>query len=182
MIQETQQSWEQQVPKLIAINPEGIFGIEPRSSPTLESDITAASDLGIGGIVEINSLDINPSSGLVSLPTEIVAPTRLIAQGCGAGKGVATSKFIATGRGGLPPNAIEAFRSDSRLTDLCTLVEKSQKHCASAATSSYPIASVPTPLVEAQGWAISSNGNVVLTAQASASSTIPWLTPNTCNG
>ncbi|MBW4636716.1 MAG: hypothetical protein KME05_00490 [Gloeocapsa sp. UFS-A4-WI-NPMV-4B04] len=95
MTQETQQSWEQQVkPKLIAINPKRIFGIEPRSSPTLESDITA-SDLGIGGIGEINRPDINPSSGLV-LPTEIV-DTRLIAQGCGAGRGVATSKFIATG-------------------------------------------------------------------------------------
>ncbi len=99
MIQETQQSWEQQVPKLIAINPEGIFGIEPRSSPTLESDITAASDLGIDGIGEINRPDINPSSGLV-LPTEIVEPTRLIAQDCGTGGGVATSNIYCywTGR------------------------------------------------------------------------------------
>lgn len=167
----------------IAINTQGIFGIEPRSRRTSDSDITAASDLGIDGIVEINRPDLNPSSGLVSLPTEIVDPTRLIAQGCGAGGGdVATSKFIATGRGGLPPTPTEALRSGSVLADLGTPVEKNQENRASAATSTYPTDSAPTPLVEAQGWEIGSKGKVVLTAQASATSSIPWLTPNTCNG
>jgi large exoprotein involved in heme utilization and adhesion len=83
-----------------------IFGIEPRSERTSESDITASSDLGVDGVVEINRPEAEPSSGLVNLPTELVDVSRLIAQGCAAGGGnVAreSSQFVATGRGGLPP-------------------------------------------------------------------------------
>lgn len=57
----------------------GIFGTEGRGSQTPESDITASSNLGpqFSGTVEINTPDVDPSRGLVSLPavpidTEVV--------------------------------------------------------------------------------------------------------------
>lgn len=191
----------------IAINTQGIFGIEPRNSSTSESDITAVSDLGIDGIVEINRLDINPSSGLISLPTEIVDSTRLIAQGCGAGRGdVATSKFTATGRGGLPPNAMEALRSDSPLVDLGTAIQgkgdgpsrkaehgqranrlrrslSQRRHRAQAiASTNLNPETAPTQLVEAQGWIIDANGKVVFTTQSSTlTHNNPWLTAANCH-
>lgn len=50
----------------------------------------------------------------------------MIAQGCSGGGGTVArgaSKFVATGRGGLPPTPTEALRSDSVLADLGTLIE-----------------------------------------------------------
>jgi filamentous hemagglutinin family protein len=169
----------------IQINTQGIFGIEPRSERTPESDITASSVLGIDGMVEINRPDIEPSGGLVTLPTELFDASRLIAQGCSAGGGTVareSSKFIATGRGGLPPTPTEALRSDAALADLGTPVQ-SEGNRASAATSSNLTNSKPTPLVEAQGWMIGSKGEVVLIAQApTVTPHLPWLPPTSCNG
>jgi large exoprotein involved in heme utilization and adhesion len=152
----------------IQINTQGIFGIEPRSERSPEtSDITARSELRVDGLVEINRPDINLNSGLVSLPAELVDVTGLIAQGCGAGGGDgATSKIIATGRGGLPPTPTEALRSDIALVDFTPIKTKGDRLSANISTNSV----TPTPLVEAQRWAIRPQGKVVLTAQASASS------------
>lgn len=147
-----------------------------------DSKISASSKKGIDGIVEINRPESEPRIGLVALPTDLVDVTGLIAQGCGAGGGnvARSSKFIATGRGGLPPNPTEALRSGSALADLGTTIQ--DKGDRPTATTD-PIHSESTPLVEAQGWVLGSDGKVILTAQVPAvTSRIPWLTPNTCNG
>lgn len=163
----------------IKITTQGLF-----LSP--DSKITASSERGIDGVVEIIRPDIDPSSGLVALPTELVDVTGLIAQGCPTGEGnVArgSSEFIVTGRGGLPPNPEEALRSDPALADLGTLVQGTENR-ASAAIPSNLTNSEPTRLVEAQGWVIGSKGEVILTAQApNVTPYVSWLTPSTiCNG
>lgn len=78
---------------------------------SLDSKITATSEQGpqFDGVVEINTLDIDPSSGLVNLPVDLVDVSGLIAQGCLAGEGRNASKFVVTGRGGLPPSPKEAL-------------------------------------------------------------------------
>lgn len=170
----------------IKITAQGIFGLEVREEFTDNSDITAFSrnDPSLNGKVEINTPDVDPSSGLVALPAELVDVTELIAQGCSAGGGnVATlSKFIVTGRGGLPPTPTEALRSDPALADLGTPVQ-GEENRARAATSINPTSSEPAPIIEAQGWVIGDNGEVVLTAQAPTFTPhIPWLTPTSCHG
>ncbi len=168
----------------IQINTQEIFGIEPRSKRTSESDITASSDLGVDGVVEINRPEIDPSGGLVTLPTELVDVSGLIAQGCSVGGGNTArgaSKFVATGRGGLPPTPTEALRSNLALADLGTPVQGDRDRASAASTN--PTNSQPTPLVEAQGWVIGSKGEVVLVAQApTVTPHTPWLKPTTCNG
>lgn len=62
----------------IQINTQGIFGIEPRSQRTLESDITASSQLGVDGVVEINRPDFDPSADLVALPANIIDVSSLV--------------------------------------------------------------------------------------------------------
>lgn len=88
----------------VNITAQGIFGIEFRDDLTPLSDITASSDLGVNGVVEIDRPDVDPSRGLTTLPTDIVDPTGLIDRRCQIESSSATSQFTITGRGGLPPN------------------------------------------------------------------------------
>jgi large exoprotein involved in heme utilization and adhesion len=93
-----------------------------------------------------------------------------VAQGCSPRGSQAQSEFIITGRGGLPPNPGEALSADAVMVDLVTLnPEVAQPSTPAVSTSSTNSA----PLVEAQGWVIDTNGNVVFTANASA------VTPHT---
>lgn len=144
------------------------------------SIIRAESEQGINGIVEINRPDIDPSADLVILPAQIINVSELVAQGCQAGGGNlarGTGEFVITGRGGLPPTPAEATRSDTTLADLGTPIQSKENR---------PRAEEPTnstqELVEAQGWVINSQGEVILIANApSVTPDIPWLTPTSCN-
>lgn len=161
----------------IRITTQGLF-----LSP--DSLIDASSETGINGIVEINRPDIDPSADLVVLPAQIINVSGLVAQGCPAGRGNlarGTGEFVVTGRGGLPPTPAEATRSDTALADLGTPIQREENRPRAA----IPINSIATnsaPLVEAQGWVIDSQGEVILTANAATvTPDIPWLTPATCS-
>jgi filamentous hemagglutinin family protein len=165
----------------VQIMAQDIFGTESRPKPTPQSDITASSELGIDGVVRINTPDIDPSRGLVALPTELVDASRLIAQNCSSDGSQVASTFTVTGRGGLPDNPSETLSSNAVWTDL-------RPNPNLAATSSSPPiatrANHPTaaPLVEAQGWVINDKGEVVLTASApKVTPHNPGLTPAQCH-
>ena len=166
----------------VTINAQGIFGTQPQKSDTPLSDITASSTGGgINGVVNINTLGINPSFGLVNLPVQLVDVTGLIAQGCPANVGPRASKFIVTGRGGLPDNPSETLSSDAVQVDLVTLNPESENRSVTP-VSTQPISATPAPLVEATGWVIGANGQVTLTAQApTLTLQIPWLNPAICH-
>ena len=167
----------------VTINAQGIFATEFQQQPTPESDITATSALGpqFSGIVQINSLGVNPSLDLVNLPVQPVDVTRLIAQGCPAGIKPRISKFVVTGRGGLPPTPKEALRSEPALADLGTPIQGQENH-ASAATYTKTTSSDAAPIVEATGWVTNAKGEVELVATApTVTPSIPWLTPTTCH-
>jgi filamentous hemagglutinin family protein len=165
----------------VQIMAQDIFGTESRPKPTPQSDITASSKLGIDGVVRINTPDIDPSRGLVALPTQLVDASRLIAQNCSSGGSQVASRFTVTGRGGLPDNPSETLSSNAVWTDL-----RPNPNLA-ATSSSSPIAtrgSHPTaaPLVEAQGWVINDKGEIVLTASApTVTPHNPGLTPAQCH-
>jgi len=143
--------------------------LDPRLLPT--SDITAISQTNpsLNGQVTLNTLDVDPSRGLVNLPAVPVEAE--VAQGCTAGGSQATSEFIVTGRGGLPPNPGEALSTDAVQVDLMTLNPEADKP-STPAISTNLTSSAPDQLVEAQGWVMDANGNVVLTANA------PTVTPH----
>lgn len=160
----------------INIFTQGIFGLAERNPTTPQtSDINASSEIGVNGTVEINSLNVDPSEGLVSLPAEIVDASQSIATGCGSGA-VAVNKFTITGRGGLPPTPREALASEQPLADLGTIVQ------------SRPVSGVPkaiallaaNQIVEAQGWLIGNDGEVVLTGSSNVTSKNYWLSATNC--
>ncbi|HEY9657145.1 MAG TPA: S-layer family protein, partial [Allocoleopsis sp.] len=149
-----------------------IFGLEERTEDTPLSDINVSSTFGSSGTTEINTLNVNPAQGVVALPENVAPPTQ-VDQRCATGSGGTAGDrgaFVVSGRGGLPPNADEALGSDAVQVNLVT---------AEAADSAFtPTVSLPETdvgdgaIVEAQGWVVDANGNVVLTAAAST------VTPN----
>lgn len=83
----------------IQIMTQAVFGLKYRSVLTPKSDITASSEFGINGTVQVNSLSVNPSVGLIALPSDVTDPSQRISAGCAAMNG---SSFVQTGRGGIP--------------------------------------------------------------------------------
>jgi filamentous hemagglutinin family protein len=99
---------------------QGLFGIEFRDRPTPLSDITASSQFGLDGEVSISNPAVDPTTGIVELPTNVVdAATRLRRdcapyQGRSPRQGISTqSEFVVTGRGGLPVSPHEMGSSSS---------------------------------------------------------------------
>ena len=165
----------------VNITTQGLFGIQFRPRLTPKNDITVSSDFGLNGTFQLNTPGIDPSRGVANLPTTPVDASRQIAQGCPASVGPRASKFVVTGRGGLPPTPQEATRNESPLADLGTPVPAQDYH-ASAEAPINSTSAEPIPLVEAQGWMINAKGEVVLTAQALNG--IPhslWLNPTNCH-
>ena len=166
----------------------GIFGIESRKHETPQSDIIANSDFGFNGVVNIIKPDIDPSRGLAILPVQVVDASVLIASSaCGANRRQGQSKFIITGRGGLPlrpgdahishypTGSVRPIPSSSSSIDSTISVEASDP--ATNSTSE----TVATPIVEATSWVFNNNGEVTLIASVpSTALNIPWLTPATC--
>jgi large exoprotein involved in heme utilization and adhesion len=149
----------------VEITAQSIFGTEFREDQTPQSVITASSEFGVDGVVEINTPNVDASFGLVANPIELVDASRLIASGCGAAGGQGESEFIATGRGGLPPNPSAPLSSDTVWSDLRYRTQLAENRTSSA-VSTQPTNPIPVQLVEAQGWVINNKGEVVLTATA----------------
>lgn len=86
----------------VNITAQGIFGPTYRDRLTPASDITATSSLGpsFSGTVQLNTPDLDPTTGLLTLPTTPVDIARLIRQDlC---RQASASQFHRRGRGGLP--------------------------------------------------------------------------------
>ena len=169
----------------IRINAQGIFGTEFRNQRTPLSDITASSNLGpeFSGTVEINNPDVDPTQGLVELPAELVDVSNQIAQGCPDAVWRGESKFIITGRGGLPPSPTEPLRGDNTLTNWSTLdSDVENRSSAEEGATNTTRERAPTQIVEANGWVKGPNGEVTLVATApTANIDIPWLPSSSCN-
>jgi filamentous hemagglutinin family protein len=138
----------------ISITTQGIFGLKFRPQLTPENDITASSQFGLSGTVQINNFAVNPSSGLVTLPVDLTDPSNQVAKGCAANQG---SSFVVTGRGGVPRSPTQSSNTDRPWTDTRDLTAV-QHPSASGPTSSSPQA----PLIQAIDWRRNADGKVEL--------------------
>ena len=155
----------------VDITTNGIFGILPQKRPTENSDITASSELGVSGEVTINSPDTDPSRGLIQLPSNLVDASQQIAQGCTARRGQNASRFIATGRGGLPQSPNEPLQGRAVITGWVDLPAQTTAIADKSSTASMTKSS--ESIVEAQGWIVDGKGNIMLVTQSVQSSFIP---------
>jgi filamentous hemagglutinin family protein len=156
----------------INITTNAIYGLQFQPQLTPFSDITASSQFGISGTVAINTLNIDPSRGLVELPANLTDPSQQIAQGCTPGSKVTASSFVATGRGGIPLSPDEPLESRAVVTKWVPLpeeggaatdekIDEPDSQVASALSRKSA-----TPIVEAQSWIVRPDGVVELVATA----------------
>lgn len=162
----------------IDINTQGLFS-------SAANNISANSQRGTDGEVKINRAESEPEKALSQLPVEPVDITGLIAQSCAAGGGTLTknpanSELIIAGRGGLPPTPIESLRSELALVDLGKPVASNDKSNRVAVTTTKQPKAIA--IVEAQGWIIAPEGQIILTASApNVTPEVPWLNSPSCH-
>lgn len=195
----------------VQINTTGIFGIAPRSREDLvrqlgtndpikldpqnlfTSDITAISQKTptLDGVVNINTPDVDIKRGLINLAVQAAEPR--LAQGCDVAA-QNQSEFIITGRGGIAYNPREVLTSNSVQVDWVSLdnhanyssgalSRETQERRSRENTQNKRYVSNPqNEIVEAQGWVVDSNGDVILVAQpATMTPHGSWFNRGSCN-
>lgn len=137
---------------------------------------TESQGTGEGGKLTINtpSLQVKDgaSLGIVELLEEVVDATRRVAAICPrVPSAKPLGEFTITGRGSLPPSPIEPLPG-TNTPNLASL--DTSKNEISAKIKQAP-STPPTPIIEAQGWVKTSDGNIELIAAA------PTVTPSEIN-
>lgn len=151
----------------ISIQTQGLFGIEFSPQLTPQSDITASSEFGLNGTVQIDPLAINPSQGLAELPKDLSDATNRINASC-EHLYKSRSRFVLTGRGGLPPDPRDQLASPSILQDWRedSAISNPRTNDNSSSESSLQMVHAPTPRIEAQTWRRNAKGQIELIANA----------------
>lgn len=151
--------------------------LDPQLLPT--NDITAVSLASptLTGQINIITPDIDPSRGLIALPTVTEQTAKLVSSSCTAfNEAAGGSQFIVTGRGGLPPSPDKPLTSDVIWTDTRLPVTTAQQHEPKthvAKSKSQPIAINP-----ATGWVRNDKGEVTLISTATEANSV--TTPTSC--
>ena len=162
----------------IEITAQSIFGTEFRDQLTPDSDITASSEFGVNGTVEINNLTVAPGAALVALPAAPADADNQIATSCASNDG---NQFIASGRGGLPiapASQLTGSRPWSDVRDLSTIDSSANEIMATNAVLPELEEATGRTLTEADGWQVNGNGQVELLTASTAASGV--LSPATC--
>jgi filamentous hemagglutinin family protein len=138
----------------IDITAQAIFGLQVSDRLSPFSDINASSEFGISGVISINTLNVDPSQGLVELPTNLVDASRVVAVGCAPDVASQPNRgeFYQTGRGGIAPSPIASVGSSDILEDL-------------QPPQSWMAITQPNPkIIEAQAIEINDRGEILLVA------------------
>jgi large exoprotein involved in heme utilization and adhesion len=147
----------------IKITTQGILGLKYRDRITSEDDITASSEYGINGNVQVNTIGINSANSLNALPTEITDSSGQIADQCGYAK---SGSLVATGRGGIPQGPMKTRRTDRPWNDLRPTV-------TSVLIQQIPSTQPIQKIVEASTIEVDETGAIVLgTSSANAANPI----------
>jgi filamentous hemagglutinin family protein len=166
---------------LIEIKARGIFGLELRERLTPLSDITAFSQQNpqLDGLVTIDLPDVDIRREIVNLSVTPVDAETLISRNVCAiedGKIARGSSFVVTGRGGLPPSADDPIINAYRIVEWATRSYETKRRENNPVVLRQPPTHengrrIPRKIEQARGWGITSDGTLVLTAQA------PKITP-----
>ncbi|MEH2306876.1 two-partner secretion domain-containing protein [Nostoc sp.] len=135
----------------IKINSQGIFGIESRTKPTQESDITASSELGVSGITNINAPDTNSiQNSFTGASPNVIDTNALIANSCISRSSKQGGTFFITGSGALrnsPGNGLISVYSTGEVRN----VEPTSRTWKKG-----------DPIIEAEGLYRLANGKLLL--------------------
>ena len=165
----------------VIVNAQGIFGTEFREELTPESDITATGPSPeLSGTVQINTPDVDPSSGLVELPASVVDVEGLVARNFCAAK-QAGSSFKVTGRGGLPASPNDPLIDEVLAVEWSRPGGEVQARGISRPQSTGNRQGRNRVIQQVQGWIVAADGTVTLTTEApTASPQSPAFTHPSC--
>ena len=123
------------------------------------SRITASSQLGVDGVVTVNTPDIDTAAGLLELTQEAIDIASLIDRNpCYQSR---DSSFTIVGREGLPPDNRQALEGENLWEDWRT---------SPSSSSEFGIPNSEfSPLIEARGWVRHPNGTIELVASTGRS-------------
>lgn len=165
----------------VKITETGIFGIAFRKQPTPLSDITASSQFGQAGTVTFNRPEVDPQTGIVTLPSEVVDAENIVVESCGARSALAGGEFVITGRGGIPVAPYEVPDLNAELADLGTSnVALPTPLDDNSTRQTSMVNSYKETIVEAQGWIIDTQGNIILTAESKVTPNSSALSSTRC--
>lgn len=176
---------------IIALNILG-FSDQPEQTPLQRplSQISASSEFGRDGEVNTETLTVDPSAGLIELPTNTADQSNRIAQRCLIDSGEGLNTFVITGQGGVSPSPADVVRNEAvELVDLGThiplnetalndlsfntmaahpITSEAVLNDLAAPIPEAPIPEAPIPaatVLEAQHWEKNAQGEITLIAQ-----------------
>lgn len=136
----------------IQIDTKGIYYI------CTECKITASSQLGVDGIVNIETLEPNTQLEILNVPQQPSQAKEIVAVGCPATNQTNSSQLTITGRGGLAARPQGTLSSESLINFDAPRSEIKQP--LTSAINNTP--KLPSP---ARGWYRDAQGTVILSAQ-----------------
>ncbi|MEM7554200.1 MAG: S-layer family protein [Cyanobacteria bacterium P01_A01_bin.84] len=154
----------------VKIDTQGIFGIQPRNVPTLESDITATgANPNLSGNTQIEQPDVEPTQGIIELPAQFEDKSSQIGQVCPKtardARNIGT--FTVTGRGSLSPSPLKPLAPKANLSRLATLDDDVDDMSGTRVKKEGNVEkSKVERIVEAQGIIKNTDGNIYLVAKA----------------
>ena len=163
----------------IGISAQSILGSTFRQEKTPESDITASSEFGVSGVVSIDNIETDPDSGTVALPENVTDPSQQIVAGCTKTQ---DNQFVASGRGGLPPNPVRQITVGHIWSDVRETAVSVAPSAGMVASSQGLIdapASEPS-LHEATAWTRNANGDIALTAAFTTGDRMAMASAHNC--
>ncbi len=158
----------------ITINTQGLFGLAEGESSIPSNDITARSEVGIDGLVQVETSDVDRTDNLVKLPETL--PNTILTQRCQQG---GESTFVDSRGGGYPPSPAEiGSLPSSSWEDLRPVLSPRPEREQSITSNN---AASEQSLVEAQGWSQNPNGQIALVADTSKVTASGFTqSPRTC--
>ncbi len=154
--------------------------IKPRNNLGLAVFQSADSIINASGQLNIEG-DIQPSNPNIP-QIQVVDATNLIADPCVAAR--QGSSFVITGRGGIPASPEQPLNAENVMVDLVT-IDTNSTSVGAGFTNQSPdqrtLASDRNEIIEATGWIINEQGQIVLVASHSAAAYNPEIKPINCH-
>ncbi len=153
----------------VTINTQGLFGTQLWYPETLKGFITATGATPLlSGEVQVNT-QIDPSSGLIELPVNLVDAANQISNACTPGGSQFDNEFSITGRGGLPISPTEPLQETNTLQAWVKLKPQTTNTTIKLrprTTSNNNKVTQIKQIVEATGWIVDKDGNIEFVADA----------------
>ncbi|MFB2970568.1 filamentous hemagglutinin N-terminal domain-containing protein [Aerosakkonema sp. BLCC-F183] len=143
----------------IQIGTQGIFGLAFRTQLTPESDITASSQLGVNGTVNISTFDFSNQNIVFVPPHNFLGEAPVIASSCLTRRNTQQGRFVVTGNGGISetPDTLLMPYEAAQVRNMGQLRE-SENRSSETSNSTQRGRSIQ----EATGWDFTPDGKLVL--------------------